>query len=107
MLWSAQTAAVVDWVNACVGHPHAELGHCRWNLAVTVGVDAADRFLGSYLELTDDRGYGAYDRWWDLDSLLDKVPGPLDVSAWHAVGRSDLTEERVAQATDTFLRSVV
>ncbi|MDH3299292.1 MAG: aminoglycoside phosphotransferase family protein [Acidimicrobiia bacterium] len=44
ILWS-KTPAVVDWVNACVGHPHAELGHCRWNLAMTVGPEAADRFL--------------------------------------------------------------
>ncbi len=30
VLWSEQLLpAVVDWVNACVGHPHAELGHLR------------------------------------------------------------------------------
>ncbi len=106
ILWS-DGPAVVDWVNACVGHPHAELGHCRWNLAVTAGPVAADRFLDHYMELTDDRAYGPYSRWWDVDSLLDKLPGPGATSAWRAVGRADLTTDRVAAATDAFLRRVL
>lgn len=106
VLWADQ-AAVVDWVNACVGHPHAELGHCRWNLAVTAGPDAPDRFLNHYLGLTADRGYGPYARWWDIDSLLDKLPGPVNSAAWHAVGRRDLTDSAVAATTDTFLRSAL
>ena len=110
ILWPsgrAASPAVVDWVNACVGHPHAELGHCRWNLAVTVGLEAADRFLDRYLAATADRGVGPYDRWWDIDSLLDKVPGPITTTAWLAVGRHDMTDEHVTSTTDAFLRSVL
>ena len=36
-----------------------------------------------------------------------QLPGPSAVSAWQAVGRADLTEERVAAATDAFLRAVL
>ena len=106
VLWSGRPT-VVDWVNACVGHPHAELGHCRWNLAVTVEPEAADRFLDHYLTLTADRGFGSFDPWWDIDSLLDKLPGPADTAGWSAVGRNDLTSEHVAATTDRFLRSVL
>ncbi len=107
ILWCGGAPAVVDWVNACVGHPHAELGHCRWNLAATTDVEVADRFLARYLRRTAERGYGDYDPWWDVDSLLDKLPGPAETSAWHAVGRPDLTERHVASASDAFLRSVL
>ena len=110
VLWvhdRAARASVVDWVNACVGHPHAELGHCRWNLAVTVGPDAPGVFLDRYLEQTSDRGYGDYDIWWDIDSLLDKLPGPFGTSGWRAVGRTDLSSDRVAAVSETFLRSVL
>ncbi len=106
VLWT-DTPGVVDWVNACVGHPHAELAHCRWNLAVTAGFDVADRFVERYFELTADRGYGTYDRWWDVDSMLDKVPGPPGTAGWHAVGRTDITTHRVATITDSFLRAAL
>jgi len=64
-------------------------------------------FSRPYTKLTDERVYGSYERWWDIDSLLDKLNGPLGTSAWQAVGRSDLTFERVATATDAFLRAVL
>ncbi len=109
LLWSEdqRLPAVVDWINACPGHPHAELGHCRWNLAVLIGVEAADRFLHHYLELTAGAGASDYDPWWDLDSLLDKADGPIDVAGWHAVGRTDLTPDLVIQRTERFLESVL
>lgn len=139
LLWTGnhRLPAVVDWVNACVGHPHAELGHCRWNLAVLDGIGSADRFLDRYLALADaslsatlsaplsapssaspsaplsaspsapSPGIGRYDSWWDLDAVLDKMPGPIDVSAWHAVGRTDLTQDRVIERTERFLASVL
>jgi len=98
--------SVVDWVNACVGHPHAELAHCRWNLAVTVDLDAADAFLARYLTRTE-ASYGLYDPWWDLDSILDKVAGPFGTEGWQAVGRTDIDQPAVITATETLLRSVL
>jgi len=45
---SGRTVAVtglVDWASAAIGPAAADAGHCRWNLARTLGQDAADRFL--------------------------------------------------------------
>jgi len=97
--------AVVDWLNACVGHPHAELGHCRWNLAVLADPDTADRFLAHYLALAPDGGE-PYDPLWDLVSVLSLSGGEIGVG-WRAVGRHDLTESAVVQATMEYLNHIM
>lgn len=105
LLWiDDEIVGVVDWVNACVGHPHAELGHCRWNLTVLAGQEVADSFLGHYLI---DRPGEAYDPWWDLSSLMSLLGGPMDVSGVQAVGRRDLTVDIVVVATELFVRSAL
>ena len=105
ILWDRHDRpTVVDWVNACVGHPHAELGHCRWNLTVLAGLDCADAFLDTYLTTTGDR---AYDRFWDLAPVMSFLPDGPGVSGWHAVGRTDLTITAVIDQTETFLRSAL
>lgn len=105
VLWSGPAVAgLVDWVNACVGHPHAELGHCRWNLSVLVDSAAADDFLDCYLVLTDSKPYS---RWWDLATLVGLLPGPIGTSGWNQVGRADLTPEAARAATEIFARSVL
>ncbi len=95
-------SGVVDWVNACVGHPHADLGHVRWNLAVMVDQAAADRFLERYLTRT---GSGPYDPWWDLASAFGL--GSPGIAGWHAVGRTDLSAERFVEATDAFIAAAL
>ncbi len=95
---------LVDWVNACVGHPHAELGHCRWNLSVLVDTAAADHFLTRYL---DQNNSEPYRRWWDLATAVGLLPGPIGTSAWNDVGRVDLTPEVAANATEAFIRSAL
>lgn len=101
VLWRDSTVSgVVDWVNACVGHPHAELGHCRWNLAVLAGQDSADAFLKHYLRITGDP---FADPWWDVATLIGLLPGPIGCSGWHQIGRMDLTTERVVAGTEAFL----
>lgn len=106
MLWSDRSRpAVVDWVNACVGHPHAELGHLRWNLTVLAGLDVADEMLRHYTDAMPD--IGPYDPWWDLSPVMSFLPGPIGGDGWHAVGRSDLTPEVVVARTHEFLRSAL
>ena len=101
VLWDDGTVVgIVDWVNACVGHPHAELGHCRWNLAVLDGIDAADAFLAAYLARTD---FGPYDPRWDLAAVVSLLPGPIGTSGWQAVGRDDLTTDVVTDRTEAIL----
>lgn len=104
LLWTDNRPNVVDWVNACTGHPHAELGHCRWNLAVLCGLDCADAFLDLYLSETD---HGPYDWFWDLAPVMSFLPGPLGFEGWQATGRTDLTAEIVIERTEAFLRAVL
>ncbi|MEZ5226981.1 MAG: aminoglycoside phosphotransferase family protein [Acidimicrobiales bacterium] len=100
VLWDASGPVVVDWVNACVGHPHAELGHARWNLAVLGDEDAADAMLAAYNERSS---FGPYSPWWDIMAVLGLLPLPVGLGGWHAVGRTDLTAARVLDATERFL----
>lgn len=102
LLWVDDAPAVVDWVNACVGHPHAELGHCRWNLSVLSGLDCADRFLTAYLG-----GSESYSTHWDLAPLMSFLPGPMAGSGWQAVGRTDLTPAVIIERTEAFLSHVL
>lgn len=102
LLWDSDRANVVDWVNACVGHRHAELGHCRWNLTVLAGLDCADTFLRSYLA-----GDDTYDSYWDLAPAMSFLPGPIGGAGWRAVGRSDLTPRVVIERTEVFLRAAL
>ena len=104
ILWEGNNATIVDWVNACVGHPHAELGHCRWNLSVLAGSSCAEAFLSAYLDGTD---HGEYDRYWDLAPAMSFLPGPLGGDGWRAVGRNDLTPSIVIERTEAFVRQTL
>lgn len=104
LLWHNAEPNVVDWVNACVGHPHAELGHCRWNLTVMAGTACASAFLDAYLLQSGD---GPYDPYWDLAPALSFLPGPFGLGGWHAVGRTDLTSTVVVERTEAFLRAAL
>jgi aminoglycoside phosphotransferase (APT) family kinase protein len=65
VLWSAgAVSGVIDWPNASVGSPGADVGHCRMNLARVLGLDAADRFL----DLCG--GPAGYDPYWDIVATL-------------------------------------
>lgn len=64
MLWEdGEVSGVVDWASARIGPPAADVGHCRWNLARTLGHAAADRFLALC-------GHDAYDPYWDVVAAL-------------------------------------
>ena len=67
ILWRRdRLSAVVDWVNAAVGPPDFDVGHCRLNLAVLFSAELAERFLLAY-----EREAGrTVDPRWDLAALL-------------------------------------
>ena len=84
VLWEGgRVSGIVDWVNASIGSPWADVGHCRVNIASELGQQAADRFLDLYRAVsgrTDD-----YDSYWDisaaiggLDEDVDDEPSPAD-----------------------------
>jgi aminoglycoside phosphotransferase (APT) family kinase protein len=71
VLWSgSEVSAIVDWSSASVGAPEVDVAHCRVNLAVALGLDAADRFLAIYQQRT---GRDEYDPYWDLQDLVGMI----------------------------------
>ena len=72
VLWSGDAVSgLVDWVVACAGHPDADVGHCRLNLARTLGCSAADRFLEAHRAVAG--APAGYDPWWDVAAALGGV----------------------------------
>ena len=108
LLWTdGRLSGVVDWVNACVGHPHAELYHARFNLAVLGGLARADEFLAEYLRRTAADDSGPYDPRWDVETPVSLLDAPPDGSSWRALGRSDLTDARILSAIETFVAATL
>ena len=71
LLWSRERlTGVVDWVQASVGPPDIDVGHCRLNLTLLFSADVAERFRQMY----EAEAGRKVDPWWDLQSLL--VYGP-------------------------------
>ncbi len=69
-LWSdGRLTGVVDWSDGSWGSPAVDTAHMRWNLAVGYGLDAAERFLACYRDLSSDTELDQH--YWDLVTLLD------------------------------------
>jgi len=88
VLWHrAKVVGVVDWVNASIGPPWADVAHCRVNLAAQYGQPAAERFLDLYRECAGNRE--DYDRYWDIAAAADVAT---------AIASAHETEEFIANA---------
>jgi aminoglycoside phosphotransferase (APT) family kinase protein len=67
VLWRAgRLASVIDWVNASIGPPGIDVGHCRLNLAVLFSPEAAEHFLRAY----EEEASRSVDPYWDVHSLV-------------------------------------
>ena len=67
LLWSRdRLSGVIDWVEASVGPPDVDVGHCRLNLTVLFSADTAERFRQMY----EAEAGREVDPWWDIQSLL-------------------------------------
>ncbi len=107
LLWQGQhLSAVVDWVNACRGATAVDLAHCRSNLIVLYGPEAADRFLQHYRQMGGaDHGDMT---WWDLKSLTECLPGPPEVyPGWAPFGIRNITRELLRARLDAHLLAVL
>ena len=66
VLWSAdRVSGIVDWVHACRGPIAFDLSRCRMNIALTMGLEAADEFLRACGDIGD-----GYDHAWDLEFIV-------------------------------------
>ncbi len=76
VLWrKGMVTGVVDWANASVGMPEADVGHCRANLYGRFGSEAADRFLTMYHACSGRRDYHPY---WDIAAAIGGMGRSLD-----------------------------
>ena len=72
LLWSRERlTGVIDWVEASVGPPDVDVGHCRLNLTVLFSADVAERFRQMY----EAEAGRKVDPWWDVHALLSFGPG--------------------------------
>lgn len=95
VLWEGPViSGVVDWINGCMGPVGIDVSHCRLNLAVMYGQDAADAFLLAYSRAMP--GY-QHDYFWDLDDALGALPDVQPYAPWADFGLTGLTTELVRE----------
>jgi hypothetical protein len=107
VLWQeGRISGIVDWVNACHGPAGIDVGHCRLNLALLMGVAAADQFLAEYQAAAGSAF--AYHPYWDLVSLLEFLPGPPAVfRGWIDYGVTHLTPGLMVERIEEYLLSLL
>jgi Phosphotransferase enzyme family len=96
-----QMTGIVDWVHGCVGPIEADVSRCRVEIALLVGIDAAD----TYLDLCTDL-LPTYDYRWDALVAIELSPWVEDiVECFNRIG-AKLTTQSVAGTLNAFaLRS--
>ena len=73
---------MLDWLSGCVGPAAVDVSHFRVNLAMDVGLEAADRFLAACRSADPDL---VWEPAWDVIVGIDFLPfwgGPDAVAAW-------------------------
>jgi aminoglycoside phosphotransferase (APT) family kinase protein len=105
LLWSDdEIVAVVDWTNGCMGPAAVDVAHCRLNLAMMYGVEAADAFRRSYQQLNPHWRYAAY---WDIDGAFSTLPQPKPYPPWSDFGLSGLTVDIIRNRLVAFVRAAL
>jgi aminoglycoside phosphotransferase (APT) family kinase protein len=105
LLWSRERlTGVIDWVEASVGPPDVDVGHCRLNLTVLFSADVAERFRQMY----EAQAGRKVDPWWDVHALLSFGPGwkrflPLQIDGRAPLDLDGMTG-RVEDALERTLR---
>ena len=108
VLWQdGAVTGIVDWPNACRGVAGIDVGHCRRDIVMTHGIEAAEAVLAAYGEAAgrapQSLGGGLCDALTLLDSGV--VSGEDDASilgAYHVYGRTDLTAEVMHTRLDEY-----
>jgi Ser/Thr protein kinase RdoA (MazF antagonist) len=105
VLWEqGRICGVVDWINACMGPQGIDVAHCRLNLAIMYGIEAADAFLDAYA--SGRPGY-VHDPFWDLDDALGALPNVEPYPPWAIFGLTGLTTEIVRARLLDFIRAAL
>jgi aminoglycoside phosphotransferase (APT) family kinase protein len=100
LLWSRERlAGVIDWVEASVGPPDIDVGHCRLNLAVLFSAEVADRFRQMY----EAEAGRQVDPWWDIHALLSFGPGWKNFLPIQIDGRAPLDVDGMTSRVEEVL----
>jgi aminoglycoside phosphotransferase (APT) family kinase protein len=104
LLWSRERlTGVVDWVEASVGPPEIDVGHCRLNLAVLFSAEIAERFRELYEAATTR----AIDPRWDVQALLSFGPAWKQFIPFQVDGRAPLdVDGMTARVEDVLARAL-
>jgi aminoglycoside phosphotransferase (APT) family kinase protein len=104
LLWSRERlTGVVDWSDACIGPPEADVGHCRLNLTLLFSADVAERFREIY-EIESGR---RVDAWWDVHALLSYGPGWRHFLPIQIDGRAPLHVDGMTHRMENVLASAL
>jgi aminoglycoside phosphotransferase (APT) family kinase protein len=105
MLWSdGRLSGLIDWSGGRRGPRHLDVAHCRSNLMLLLGTEAADEFLLEY-----ERRIGReleHQTWFDVRDALIFTPEPFDVWDWAGAGRPDLTRKIMRRRLDDYIASL-
>ncbi|GAA4414080.1 hypothetical protein GCM10023187_43100 [Nibrella viscosa] len=106
ILWNKdQLSAIVDWPNACEGPPGVDVGHCRLNLALLMGIAEAEQFLAAYQAAAPSFRHEPY---WDVVAALEFLPGPPAVyPPWREFGVTGLMDELITSRYDAYVSQLV
>jgi Ser/Thr protein kinase RdoA (MazF antagonist) len=105
VLWQDDgISGVVDWINACRGPAGVDVAHCRLNLALMYGPEAAERFLAAYCDAARAFEYQPY---WDLDCIVGCGPTPGYYPPWREFGLPRIPDETLKARLDAHLSSVL
>ena len=97
-------SGVVDWINACSGPAGVDVAHCRANLAMMIGTDAADAFLSAYQRAAPDFDYQPY---WELDGILDTGRNPSFYPPWSEFGLPAIPAPALRDRVERYLESIL
>lgn len=102
LLWhDDRLAAVVDWEDAEIGDPLADLAITRLDIALIFGLPAVNAFTERYQAHSPIRF--AHLPYWDLFAALRAAPSlGLWAEGFPALGRPDLTESALRRAHERF-----
>ena len=93
VLWTgAKPSAVVDWLHGCLGPASVDIAHCRLNLWLDIGPQAADEFLDAYRAMRIESP--PHNPYWDI---IDAMSWRID-PARHGVTRARRYQSFVAAA---------
>lgn len=81
VLWiGAKPSATVDWLHGCLGPASVDVAHCRLNLWIDVGPEAANGMLDAYRALGTESG--PHHPYWDIaDAMSWRIDPELDGAA--------------------------